>query len=68
MATEKLPMLQEGYDKLFSELKALREERPRVVDAIEDARMAIFRKMPNITPQKSVRARSKRRLPILRTS
>ena len=38
MATEKLPMLQEGYDKLFSELKALREERPRVVDAIEEAR------------------------------
>ena len=38
MATDKLPMLQEGYDKLFSELKALREERPKVVDAIEEAR------------------------------
>jgi transcription elongation factor GreA len=38
MATDKLPMLQEGYDKLLSELKALREERPRVVDAIEEAR------------------------------
>ena len=38
MATDKLPMLQEGYDKLFSELKALREERPKVVEAIEEAR------------------------------
>ena len=38
MATDKLPMLQEGYDKLFSELKALREERPTIVDAIEEAR------------------------------
>ena len=38
MATDKLPMLQEGYDKLLSELKALREERPRVVEAIEEAR------------------------------
>ena len=38
MATDKLPMLQEGYDKLTSELKALREERPKVVDAIEEAR------------------------------
>jgi transcription elongation factor GreA len=38
MATDKLPMLQEGYDKLFSELKALRDERPKIVDAIEEAR------------------------------
>ena len=38
MATDKLTMLQEGYDKLFSELKALREERPTIVDAIEEAR------------------------------
>jgi len=38
MATDKLPMLQEGYDKLTFELKALREERPKVVDAIEEAR------------------------------
>jgi len=38
MATDKLPMLQEGYDKMLSELKALRDERPRVVDAIEEAR------------------------------
>ena len=31
-------MLAEGYEKLTSELKALREERPRIVDAIEEAR------------------------------
>lgn len=35
---EKLPMLAEGYEKLTADLKALREERPRVVDAIEEAR------------------------------
>jgi transcription elongation factor GreA len=35
---EKLPMLAEGYDRLIAELKALREERPRVVEAIEEAR------------------------------
>ncbi len=34
----KLPMLAEGYEKLAAELKALREERPRIVDAIEEAR------------------------------
>lgn len=34
----KLPMLAEGYEKLTAELKALREERPRIVDAIEEAR------------------------------
>ncbi|WP_420382589.1 transcription elongation factor GreA [Novosphingobium sp.] len=38
MATEKLPMLQDGYDKQRRELQALREERPRIVDAIEEAR------------------------------
>ena len=38
MAVEKVPMLQEGYDKLEAELKALKEERPRIVDAIETAR------------------------------
>jgi transcription elongation factor GreA len=37
-STEKLPMLQVGYEKLTTELKALREERPRIVDAIEEAR------------------------------
>jgi len=37
-SVEKLPMLQEGYEKLTAELKLLREERPRIVDAIEEAR------------------------------
>ncbi|AXB76781.1 MULTISPECIES: transcription elongation factor GreA [Novosphingobium] len=35
---EKLPMLAEGYARLTAELKALREERPLIVDAIEEAR------------------------------
>ena len=35
---EKVPMLAEGYEMLISDLKTLREERPRVVDAIEEAR------------------------------
>ena len=35
---EKLPMLVEGYERLVAELKALREERPKIVDAIEEAR------------------------------
>ncbi|KQM17506.1 transcription elongation factor GreA [Novosphingobium sp. Leaf2] len=35
---EKLPMLAEGYERLTAEIKALREERPRIVDAIEEAR------------------------------
>jgi len=35
---EKLPMLAEGYERLIGELKALREERPKIVDAIEEAR------------------------------
>ncbi len=39
MATvEKMPMLQEGYDKLSIELKRLKAERPLIVDAIEEAR------------------------------
>ncbi|WP_068076738.1 transcription elongation factor GreA [Novosphingobium lentum] len=37
-SVEKMPMLQEGYEKLTAELKALREERPRIVEAIEEAR------------------------------
>lgn len=37
-SVEKLPMLAEGYEKLTAELKALREERPRIIDAIEEAR------------------------------
>ncbi len=35
---EKVPMLAEGYEKLIADLKTLRDERPRVVDAIEEAR------------------------------
>ena len=39
MATmDKVPMLAEGYELLMTDLKALREERPRIVDAIEEAR------------------------------
>src|SRR5579875_431524 len=39
MATvEKMPMLQEGYQKLSADLKRLKEERPLIVDAIEEAR------------------------------
>ena len=37
-SAEKEPMLAEGYEKLTAELKLLREERPRIVDAIEEAR------------------------------
>ena len=36
--TERLPMLAEGYEKLTAELRALREERPKIVEAIEEAR------------------------------
>lgn len=36
--TEKMPMLAEGYEKLTADLKALKEERPKIVDAIEEAR------------------------------
>jgi transcription elongation factor GreA len=39
MATvDKLPMLAEGYEKLSRELKQLKEERPLIVEAIEEAR------------------------------
>lgn len=31
-------MLAEGYERLTADLKALREERPKIVDAIEEAR------------------------------
>ncbi len=37
-SVEKLPMLAEGYERLIGELKALRVERPLIVDAIEEAR------------------------------
>jgi transcription elongation factor GreA len=35
---ERVPMLAEGYEKLTAALQALRQERPRIVDAIEEAR------------------------------
>lgn len=35
---DKVPMLAEGYERLTADLKALRDERPRIVDAIEEAR------------------------------
>ena len=35
---EKVPMLAEGYEKITADLKALRAERPQIVDAIEEAR------------------------------
>jgi transcription elongation factor GreA len=35
---EKVPMLAEGYEQLTAELKVLRAERPKIVDAIEEAR------------------------------
>jgi len=39
MATvEKLPMLEVGYVKLTTQLRALKAERPQIVDAIEEAR------------------------------
>ena len=37
-SVEKMPMLAEGYERLTAEIKALREERPLIVDAIEEAR------------------------------
>ncbi len=39
MATvDKMPMLAVGYDKLTAQLRALKAERPQIVDAIEEAR------------------------------
>ena len=35
---DKVPMLEEGYRKLGEELQRLKEERPLIVDAIEEAR------------------------------
>ena len=38
MASEKVPMLADGYRLLEEELKRLKVERPEIVDAIEEAR------------------------------
>jgi transcription elongation factor GreA len=35
---EKVPMLAEGYERLTADLKTLRAERPKIVEAIEEAR------------------------------
>ena len=35
---EKVPMLAEDYEQLTADLKVLRAERPKIVDAIEEAR------------------------------
>jgi transcription elongation factor GreA len=35
---ERVPMLAEGYEMLTADLQALRLERPKIVDAIEEAR------------------------------
>ena len=37
-SVEKVPMLQEGYEKLSAQLATLKAERPLIVDAIEEAR------------------------------
>ena len=37
-SVDRLPMLAEGFERLTAELKLLREERPRIVEAIEEAR------------------------------
>ena len=38
MASDKVPMLAEGYRQLTEEVKRLKLERPEVIDAIEEAR------------------------------
>jgi len=38
MAEDKLPMLAQGYDMLTADLARLKQERPQIVDAIEEAR------------------------------
>jgi transcription elongation factor GreA len=38
MASDKVPMLAEGYRQIEDELKRLKQERPQIVDAIEEAR------------------------------
>ena len=37
-SVDRLPMLAEGHQRLAAELRLLREERPRIVEAIEEAR------------------------------
>ena len=35
---DKVPMLAEGYERIAADLKVLRAERPKIVEAIEEAR------------------------------
>lgn len=37
-SVEKMPMLQEGFEKLQEQLKAFKAERPEIIDSIEEAR------------------------------
>jgi transcription elongation factor GreA len=37
-SNDKMPMLAEGFAKLTADLKKLRDERPQIIDAIEEAR------------------------------
>ena len=37
-SVEKMPMLQEGFEKLQEQLKSLKAERPEIIDSIEEAR------------------------------
>jgi transcription elongation factor GreA len=37
-SSDKMPMLAEGFEKLTADLRRLREERPHIIDAIEEAR------------------------------
>jgi transcription elongation factor GreA len=37
-SSDKMPMLAEGFEKLTGDLKRLREERPHIIAAIEEAR------------------------------
>ena len=38
VSVEKVPMLADGYEKISSDLTALKAERPLIVDSIEEAR------------------------------
>ena len=67
--TDRLPMLAEGYERLTAELKALREERPKIVEAIEEARAhGDLSENAGTTRPRSARARSKPPSAISRTA
>ena len=65
MASDKVPMLAEGHRTLTEEVKRLRLERPEIIDSIEEARAhGDSVKMPNITPPRSVRGKSRQCSPM----